>query len=140
MKKLLSICALGLLLFGITSAATGDLRDRMDNLNDEIPFGYTVSQKISVSQITANKIIITSPVIEDELGTKIKKYTVMYSQYPLSEILEDATLLDQSKEKTFDFATVGTQVTMELTATGDLITPSAIYYVSVIPKDQNGIL
>lgn len=140
MKKLLSIFALGLLLFGITSAATGDLRDWMDNLNDEIPFGYAVSQKISVDQITATKIIIKSPVIEDELGTKIKKYTVMYSQYPLSEILEDTTLLDQSKEKTFDFATVGTTVTMELTADGDLITPTANYYISVIPKDQNGIL
>jgi len=51
MKKLLSIFALGLLLFGITSAATGDLRDWMDNLNGEIPFGYTISQKITVDQI-----------------------------------------------------------------------------------------
>jgi hypothetical protein len=64
----------------------------------------------------------------------------MFSQYPLSQILEDTTLLDQSKEKTFDFTTVGTNVTMELTSTGDNITPSTVYYVSIIPKDQNGIL
>lgn len=140
MKKLLSIFALGLLVFGITYAATGDLRDRMDNLNSEIPFGYAVSQKITVSQITTDKIVINSPVIQDELGNKIKKYTVMYSQYPLSQILETTTLLDQSKEKTFEFTTVGTGVTMELAATGDTITPSAVYYLSVIPKDQNGIL
>ena len=140
MKKLLSIFALGLLLFGITSAATGDLRDWMDNLNSEIPFGYAVSQKISVNQITVNKIIINSPVIQDELGNQIKKYTVMFSQYPLSQILETTSLLDQSKEKTFDFTTVGTGVIMELTATGDNITPNTIYYLSVIPKDQNGIL
>lgn len=61
----------------------------------------------------------------------------MYSQYPLSQILETTSLLDQSKEKTFDFTTVGADVTMELTATGDLIAPSSVYYLSVIPKDQN---
>ncbi len=140
MKKLLSIFALWLLLFGITTAATGDLRDWMDNLNSEIPFGYAVSQKVTVDQITTNKIVIKSPVIQDELGNKIKKYTVMFSQYPLSQILETTTLLDQSKEKTFDFSTVGTDVSMELTATWDVINPNIVYYLSVIPKDQNGIL
>ncbi|MCX6825164.1 MAG: hypothetical protein NTY80_02965 [candidate division SR1 bacterium] len=127
-------------MMGITAAATGDLRDWMDNLNNEIPFGYTVSQKITVDQININKIIIKSPVIQDEFGNKIKKYTVMFSQYPLSQILENSALLDQSKEKTFDFVTVDSTVTMELTATGDAISPSVVYYLSVIPKDQNGIL
>ena len=117
MKKLLSIFVLGLFLFGITTAATGDLRDWMDNLNSEIPFGYAVTQKITVDQITSNKIVIKSPVIQDELGNKIKKYTVMFSQYPLSQILETTSLLDQSKEKVFEFTTVGTDITMELTST-----------------------
>jgi len=111
MKRFLAIFISALFLFTttsftITSAATGDLRDRMDTLNEDIPFGYTTTQKISVSQITANKIIITSPVIEDELGNKIKKYTVMFSQYPLSQMLENASLIDQSMEKTFEFTTV----------------------------------
>lgn len=141
MKKLLSICALGLFLFGITSAATGDLWSRMDNLNDEIPFGYAVSQKISVDQITTSKIVIKSPVIEDELGNQIKKYTVMYSQYPLSQILDNVALLNQSKEKTFDFTTLlATGITMELNAVADGINPNVVYYISVIPKDQNAIL
>ncbi len=126
--------------FGVTSAATWDLRNWMDNLNDEIPFGYGVSQKITVDQITPDKIIIKSPVIQDEFNVKIKKYTVMFSQYPLSQILEDPNLLDQSKEKTFDFTTVGTEITMELKTTEDVINPSTVYYLSVIPKDQNGIL
>ena len=112
----------------------------MDNLNSEIPFGYAVSQKISVDQIAVDKIIIKSPVIQDELGNKIKKYTVMFSQYPLSQILENTALLDQSKEKTFEFTTVDTNVTMELDSLADGINPSVVYYVSVIPKDQNGIL
>ncbi len=140
MKKLISIFAVGILLFGITSAATWDLRDWMDNLSAEIPFGYAVTQKITVDQISVNKIVIKSPVIEDELGVTIKKYTVMYSQYPLSQILETTSLLDQSKEKTFDFTTVGTGITMELTATTDGIDPNIVYYLSVIPKDENGIL
>lgn len=112
----------------------------MDNLNTQIPFGYAVNQKITVDQISLNKIVIKSPVIQDELGRKITKYTLMFSQYPLSQILETTTLLDQSKEKTFDFATVGTDVIMELTVTGDLLNPNVVYYLSVIPKDTNGIL
>ena len=140
MKKLLSIFALWLLFFGITTAATGDLRSWMDNLNTEIPFGYAVSQKITVNQITTSRIVINSPIIQDELWNKITKYTVMFSQYPLSQILETTTLLDQSKEKTFEFATVTTGVLMELTVTGDMLNPNVVYYLSVIPKDKNGIL
>jgi len=65
----------------------------------------------------------------------------MYSQYPLSQILDNVALLDQSKEKTFDFTTLpATGITMQLNAVADSITPSVVYYVSVIPKDQNGIL
>ena len=140
MKKVVIIFVIALSLFGITRAATGDLRDRMDNLNSEIPFGYAVSQKVSVNQIAVDKIILQSPVIQDELGNKILKYTVMYSQYPLSQILENTSLLDQSKEKTFDFTTVDTGITMELDSIADSVNPSVVYYVSVIPKDQNGIL
>ncbi|MEI6672741.1 MAG: hypothetical protein WCL02_05440 [bacterium] len=89
----------------------------MDNLNTEIPFGYAVTQKVTVDHITLNNIVIKSPVIKDESGNKITKYTVMFSQYPLSQILETTSLLDQSKEKTFDFTTVADDITMELTVT-----------------------
>ncbi len=140
MKKLISIFALGILLFGITTAATWDLWDWMDNLSTETPFGYSVTQKITVDQISLDKIVIKSPVIQDEFGAQIKKYTVMYSQYPLSQILETTSLIDQSKEKTFDFPTVGTEVIMELTATGENFSSSNTYYLSIIPKNDNGIL
>lgn len=112
----------------------------MDNLSTETPFGYSVIQKITVDQISLDKIVIKSPVIKDEFGTSIKKYTVMYSQYPLSQILETTTLLDQSKEKTFEFPTVGTELTMELSSIADGLSPGSVYYLSVIPKNENGIL
>jgi hypothetical protein len=112
----------------------------MDTLNDEIPFGYTISQKISVDEISVDNIVIKSPVIQDELGNTIKKYTVMFSQYPLSEILDNISLIDESREKTFEFTTVGTDVLMELTALTDGMSPSSVYYLSVIPKDGNNIL
>lgn len=127
-------------MFGLASASTWDLRDWMDTLNDEIPFGYTISQKISVDEISVDKIVIKSPVIQDELGNTIKKYTVMFSQYPLSEILDNISLIDESREKTFEFTTVGTDVLMELTALTDGMSPSSVYYLSVIPKDGNNIL
>ncbi len=134
------VLALSLGIVGLSKADTWDLRNRMDNLNSQIPFGYATTQKITVKEVTVDHIVIQSPIIQDELGNQIKKYTVMYSQYPLSQILEDTSLLSQSKEKTFDFTTVDTGITMELITTGDNLTPSSVYYLSVIPKDQNGIL
>ena len=139
MKRLLSIFVIMVFMFGLTKAASGDLRDWMDNLSTDNPFGYVTTQKIAISQITADKIVINSPTIKDEFGAEIKKYTLMFSQYPLSKILENASLLDQSKEKTFDFTNVSTGVVMELT-TADGVDPNILYYVAIIPKDQNGIL
>jgi len=112
----------------------------MDTLHDEIPFGYTISQKISVNQIAIDRVTITSPVIQDEFGNPIRKYTVMFSQYPLSQILDNLALIDYAKEKTFEFTTVGTSVNMQLIASVDGIVPTSVYYLSVIPKDSNGFL
>ena len=140
MKKLLSIFAVVSLLFGITTAATGDLRSWLDNLSTEIPFWYLVSQKISVDSISSSKIVVRSPVIVDEQGNKITKYTVMVSKYPLSQILENTTLLDQSKEKTFEFTTMADTITMDLSVTWDALDLNTYYYLSIIPKDKNNIL
>jgi len=140
MKKLLSIFVVSFLLIGLASATEWDLRDWMDTLNDEIPFGYTISQEISVDEISVDNVVIKSPVIEDELGNTIKKYTVMFSQYPLSEMLDNISLIDESREKTFEFTTVGTDVLMELTSLSDGVVPASVYYISVIPKDENNIL
>jgi len=112
----------------------------MDTLSDNIPFGYTLSQKLSVDTIDVGKIRIKSPVIRDELSNTIKKYTVMYSTYPLSQILQTPSLIDQAKEKTFEFVTVTGEITMELSALVDGINSNLVYYLSVIPKDNNGIL
>ncbi len=144
MTKLLRIFAFGLLLFGVTHATThaptGDLRNWMDTLNSSIPFGYAPTQRIKVASIAPDKVVIKSPLIKDELGNIIKKYTLMFSQYPLSQILENPALLDQSKEKTFDFPTPGTDITMELHMVTDTLSPVHVYYLSIIPKDQNWIL
>ena len=131
---------IGALFVGVTTAASGDLRSWMDNLSDTISFWYAATQKISVSQITASKVVINTPKIQDDIGNDIKTYTVMYSQSPLSAILENTALLDQSKEKTFTFTTITGTISLELNATADSIDPSKVYYISVIPKDQAGIL
>lgn len=139
MKKLLSICVVGLLLLGLVSATESDLRSLIDTLNDDISFGYTLSQKVSVEEISVNKIVIKSPVIQDELGNVIKKYTVIFSQYPLSEMMDSISLIDEAREKTFEFTTVGADVLMDFTTTTDGISPSSVYYLSVIPKDEHNI-
>lgn len=128
-----------LLFVGVTTATTGDLRSWMDNLADTVSFGYAANQTISVGEITTGKVMISSPKIKDEVGNDIKSYTLMYSQFPLSDILDNTDLLGQSKEKTFNFPMVSATVSMELSTT-DSIDPSKVYYVSVIPKDPTGIL
>ena len=105
-----------------------------DNLNDEIPFGYALSQKITIKEITAQKVVIESPIIIDELGGKIKTYTVMYSEYPLDQMLSQTNLLNQSKEKTFNFTGNETILSMELNLY-DGLDPNKLYYVLVMPKD-----
>ena len=139
-SPLSKILLIGALFVGVTSAASGDLWSWMDNLSDSASFGYAATQKISISKITSTDVVISTPKIQDDIGNDIKIYTVMYSQYPLSSILENTALLDQSKEKTFTFTTVTGMVYMNLNATTDTIDTSKAYYVSVIPKDQAGIL
>jgi hypothetical protein len=73
-------------------------------LNSAILFGYKNTQKITVDSITTEKIVIKSPLISDDFGTKIKKYTVIYGPYSLDEILSNTALVDQSKEKSFTFS------------------------------------
>ncbi len=139
MKKVLSIVVAGLLLFGMSFAVDGDLRDLVDVINEEIPFGYTIEQEISVDQISSSRIIVKSPVIEDELGNVIKKYTMIFAPYTLDQMIDTPSLLDEAKEKTFEFTTMGSTITMELT-TADGISPSTVYYITVIPKDENSVL
>lgn len=140
LRSLPKILLLSALFVGVTTAASGDLRSWMDNLSDSISFGYASSQKISVAQITTSKIVIGSPKISDDVGNDVKTYTVMYSQSPLSAILENTSLLDQSKEKTFTFTTVTGTVYLELNAVADGLLTTGVYYLSVIPKDTAGIL
>lgn len=97
-----------------------------------------MDQKISVEQITSSKVVIKSPVIQDEFGTIIKKYTVLFSPYTIDEMIDKPSLLDEAKEKTFEFTTVSTTITMELNLS-DQITPTLVYYVTVIPKDENNM-
>lgn len=136
MKKLLSIFVATLLLFGLASAAEFDFQTMIDAINDGIPFGYISTQKISVEEITPNKIVIKSPIIKDDLGNTSKKYTLIYSKYPLSEIIEN-DYRDELKGKTFEFTNVGATISMELTSLADAITPSSVYYLSAMPQDGN---
>lgn len=128
------------LFFWSVFATSWDLWSWMDNLSESISFWYAANQDITISQISSTKIVIASPKIQDDLGNDIKTYTVMYSQYPLSAILEDTSLLTQSKEKTFTFVSVTWTVYMELNVSQDTIDSTKIYYASVIPKDQAGVL
>lgn len=119
-------------------AQQSNLNDWIDNLNDNIPFGYAPGQKISVSAIDNQKVTISSPMIMDDLGGKLKKYTVMYSEYTLDQMLGQTALLTQAKEKTFNFTGTETTLSMDL-GLYDGIDPLKTYYVLVMPKDDQGV-
>ncbi len=136
------VLLLGALFVGVTTAASGDLWSWMDSLspNTQGSFGYASSQKISVSQITSTKVVISSPKIQDDIGNDVKTYIAMYSQSPMSAMLSNTSLIDQSKEKVFTFTTVTNPVFLELNAVADTIDPTQVYYLTVLPKDDAGIL
>lgn len=136
MKKILSlflVSTIGLFSVAVNAQGLGDL---IDSLGSEISFWYTTTQKINIKEITNEKVVIESPLIKTENNQNITKYTVMYSEFPLTEILEDTNLLNQTKEKAFDITWTNDTFTMELGIV-DGIDIIKKYYLFVIPKDVN---
>lgn len=113
----------------------------LDNLWQDTLFWYTTDKQISTKSISTTKFVIESPVILDDFNEKIVNYTVIYSKYPLAEILDNTALLSESMEKNYTNLDLASKSTfdIELLAT-DGISADQIYYVSVVPKDQNDIL
>ncbi|AHB41739.1 hypothetical protein P148_SR1C00001G0952 [candidate division SR1 bacterium RAAC1_SR1_1] len=139
MKKIISgLLVLMIGLFSVVVNAQG-LGDLIDSLGSEINFGYTTTEKLTIKEITDQKVIIESPIIKNQSNENITKYTVMYSEFPLTEILEDTNLLNQTKEKSFDITGTNNSFTIEL-GTADGIDIIKKYYLFVIPKDINGNL
>lgn len=118
--------------------AQSNLNTWIDSLSAKTPFGYTTLEKIWIWSITSQEATITSPFIIDELWGKIKKYTIMYSQHPIDDMLNNTDLLNQAKEKTFDFIGTETWINMKLNIS-DGIDPTKIYYILVMPKDSSWI-
>lgn len=139
MKKILLwtlITTMYFLSFWVHGQGLGDL---IDSLGSEINFWYTTTQKITIKEITDQKVVIESPMIKNQTNQNITKYTIMYSEYPLTEILENTNLLNQTKEKSIDFTGTNDPFTMEL-GTSDGIDIIKKYYLFVIPKDGSGNL
>lgn len=112
-----------------------NLGDLMDNLGTNVSFWYTNDTKVSVKTITpANLVTLESPVIKDGSGAAIMSYTVMYSQYPLTEILEKTDLLNQTKEVVITLTWSTSPFTMNITIENP--DKSKKYYFFVIPNDS----
>lgn len=124
------------LSFWVNAQGLGDL---IDSLGSEINFWYTTTQKITIKEITDQKVVIESPIIKNQTNQNITKYTIMYSEFPLTEILENTNLLNQTKEKSVDYTGASDPFTMEL-GTTDGIDIIKKYYLFIIPKDANGNL
>jgi hypothetical protein len=141
MKKLstLIFVIFAFAISSVTLAQTQNLGDLIDSLWTEITFWYNSNQKVSVQSITNDKIIFQSPIIKNQWSVNITKYTIMYSEYPLTDILEKTDLLNQTKEKWFDLTGSTDPFSMELW-TVDNIDPTKKYYIFVIPKDTNWTL
>lgn len=61
------IIIVALLFVGVTFASSGDLWSWMDNLSSSVPFGYTLSQTVTVTQVTPTSVTISSPPLQDDL-------------------------------------------------------------------------
>lgn len=107
----------------------------MDNLGTNVSFGYTNDTKVSVKNITTTNVVtLESPIIKDGSGAAILSYTVMYSQYPLTDILEKTDLLNQTKEVAITLTGSVSPFTMDINIENP--DKSKKYYFFVIPNDS----
>jgi hypothetical protein len=74
-------------------------------------------------------------LIRDGSGNAVTAYTVMYSQYPLTEILEKTDLLNQTKEVGIVLAENKDPFTMDINI--ENADKSKKYYLFVIPNDAS---
>lgn len=135
MKKILSIILTTILSFFSIAIHAQWLGDLIDSLWSEINFWYTTNQKITIKEITEDNVIIQSPIIITQENQNITKYTIMYSEFPLTEILENTNLLNETKEKSITLTWTESPFSIEL-GIADGINPIAKYYLFVIPKDE----
>ena len=135
MKKILSISITLMLAFVWVSINAQWLWDLIDSLWSEINFWYTTNEKITIKEILEDKVIIQSPLIKTENSQNITKYTIMYSQFPLTEILENTELLNETKEKSVILTNNENPFSIELLVS-DWLNPITKYYLFVIPKDE----
>ena len=109
----------------------------MDNLwsGANVSFGYTTNASVSITKFGANNTVtLSSPLVKDSKGNTVTSYTIMYSQYPLTQILDQADLLNQTKEVDFELTGSNDPFTMDVTI--DSADTSKRYYLFVIPKDS----
>lgn len=113
----------------------------LDDLWQDTLFGYSTDKKIEVKSISTSKVVITSDVILDDFDDEIVNYTAIYSKYPLSELLDNTSLLSESMEKSFSNLDLDWEDSFDMEfALSDWITASNVYYISIIPKDENEFL
>ncbi len=136
MKKLTSLILSLVLLLGNTSVFAQWLGDLFDTLWDTENFGYSISQQISIKDILEDRVIIQSPLVS-KAGQNITNYTLMYSEFPLSEISEDTNLLKETKEKVINIDGNKNPFEVEL-GMSDQLNPIKKYYLFIIPKDSSG--
>lgn len=139
MKKTTSL--LLILIIGLFSIAVNAqwLWDLIDSLWSEISFWYTTTEKITIKEITDEKAVIQSPLIKNQNNENISNYTLMYSEFPLTEILENTSLLNETKEKTITLTWSENPFYVELWIS-DWLNPITKYYLFIIPKDSTGNL
>jgi len=110
-----------------------------DALLDDINFGYT-NEEIGVSSISTDEVVLESPVISDENGDPVTNFALSYGPYSLAEIdSSQLSKLSEFEEKNVTWDGQGNVVQFRL-GTADGIDPTKIYYVTVVPKNSDGVM
>jgi predicted metalloprotease with PDZ domain len=96
-------------------------------------FGYNSEKQLSVKDISTTSIEFESPVLVDDLGTKITDYILLYGKHSFDELLSDPALLSSFTE--VSFSPQGNENTLTMTLNSNL-DANAVYYVVAIPRDD----
>lgn len=128
---------LAFMALGVTSAA--GILDYFQEAQWSITpnAGYVDGSSIEVSSIDDTSVVINTPIIKTEFEERMDKYILMYWTNTLSELLEDSSLINNFKDKTFDDVISETgSLGLNIELLEDYLDPNEIYYAWVLPMDE----
>lgn len=96
--------------------------------------GYASTDKITVTSITNTAITISSPVVLDWDGNKIRTYEVTYANMPIADIDNPQFKFEKKTITITDADITAGKFNVQLSTTTENLNPDNLYYLNILPQ------